>query len=326
MQNLSWTTFVDPFENAFSISVPVGWRVTGGMLRRSPIDPSICMRLISPDLRTTIILGDPEVGIYLTPQPTLFGGLSPGGLVPSRPYVSGMDFARDYVLGALAKAYDNVALIDQKPRPDLAQGGHVRFNPTARHDGGEATFTCRQGGEAAWGFIGADTYIYGWPMQGGVLWGVGLLLGFVAPAEGVAMATDLLHQIPPSARIDPAWLQRQTQANEDYARGVLNWGEQMRAAAQANVDRTTRILDGISHAQREAVGKTQADSAALQQQMDEIVSGYSDYADSAGNVYKLDNTKDYHFADGLGQTLSTNYRDPPGLNWSPLAKVPPGKG
>ena len=289
----------------------------------SPISSSV---LISPDMLTTIILGDPQVGIYLTPQPTMFGSLSPPSLVPPRPYVSGMNFARDYVLSALAGAYDNVVLIGQKPRPDLAQGAHVRFNPTARHDGGEATFTCRQGGEAAWGFIGADTYIYGWPMQGGVLWGIGLLLGFIAPAEGIAMATQLLYQISPSARFDPGWLQRQTQVNGDYAGGVLHWGEQMRAAAQANVERTTRILDGISRAKREVFGKTLAESHALQQQIGEIVSGYSDYINSAGNGYKLDNTKDYHFANGLGRTLSTNNPDPPGLDWSRLAKVQSGKG
>jgi hypothetical protein len=191
----SWTTFVDPFEHAFTITIPAGWRVTGGLLRHSPIDPNMCMRLVSPDMRTLIILGDPQMGIYLTPQPALLGWLSPPpGPIPQRPYLSGVDYARAYVLETLAKTLDAVALIGQKPRPDLAQGRHTQFNPMARHDGGEATFTCQRGGEAAVGFIGVDTYIYGWPMQGGVLWGVGLLLGFVAPPEGVAAATEIMVQ------------------------------------------------------------------------------------------------------------------------------------
>ena len=58
----SWTTFVDPFEHAFTITIPAGWRVTGGLLRHSPIDPNMCMRLVSPDMRTLIILGDPRWG------------------------------------------------------------------------------------------------------------------------------------------------------------------------------------------------------------------------------------------------------------------------
>jgi hypothetical protein len=37
--------------------------------------------------------------------------------------------------------------------------------------------------------------------------------------------------------------------------------------------------------------------------LDEIVSGYSDCLDSAGNGYKLDNTKEYQYADGLGASL-----------------------
>ena len=76
MQSLSSTNFVDPFENAFSMVVPLGWRVTGGLLRHSPIDPSICMRLVSPEMRTLIILGDPQVRLYTTPQRSFLGGPS----------------------------------------------------------------------------------------------------------------------------------------------------------------------------------------------------------------------------------------------------------
>jgi hypothetical protein len=223
--NPSWTTFVDPFEHAFTMTIPAGWRVTGGLLRHSPIDPNICMRLVSPDMRTLIILGDPQMGIYLTPQPALLGWLSPPpGPIPQRPYLSGVDYARAYVLETLAKTLDAVALAGQKPRPDLAQGRHTQFNPMARHDGGEATFTCRRGGEAAVGFIGVDTYIYGWPIQGGVLWGVGLLLGFVAPPEGVAAATEIMVQSAASTRIDTTWLARQKELSDAYARGVLELG------------------------------------------------------------------------------------------------------
>jgi hypothetical protein len=42
--------------------------------------------------------------------------------------------------------------------------------------------------------------------------------------------------------------------------------------------------------------------------LDEIVSGYSDYLDSAGNGYKLDNTKEYHYADGLGRNGASLFR------------------
>ena len=317
----SWTTFVDPFEHAFTITIPAGWRVTGGLLRHSPIDPNTCMRLVSPDMRTLIILGDPQMGIYLTPQPALLGWLSsPPGPIPQRPYLSGVDYARAYVLETLAKTLDAVALIGQKPRPDLAQGRHTQFNPMARHDGGEATFTCQRGGEAAVGFIGVDTYIYGWPMQGGVLWGVGLLLGFVAPLEGVAAATEIMVQSATSARIDTTWHARQKELSDAYAQGVLELGGAMRAAAQESVDRTMRIIDGIGSAQRESFARTQVEHDAQQQQMDEIVSSYSDYLDSAGNSYKLDNTKEYHYADGLGRTSSTNNPSAPGLNWEPLKR------
>jgi hypothetical protein len=128
--------------------------------------------------------------------------------------LSGVDYARAYVLETIAKDLEAVALIGQKPRPDLAQGPHTRLNPMARHDGGQATFTCQRGGEAAVGFIGADTYIYGWPTQGGVLWGVGLLAGFVAPPERVAAATEILAQSATSTRIDTTWSARQKELTD----------------------------------------------------------------------------------------------------------------
>ena len=321
MPSLSWTTFVDPFENAFSMMIPAGWTASGGLLRHSPIDPSISMRVVSPDMRTLIILGDPQVRLYLTPQRSIFGApmQAEGGLV--RNYLSGVDFARAFALETLAKTYDDFVLTGQKPRPDLAQGPWVQFNPMARHDGGEATFSCRQGVEEALGFIGADTYIYGWPMQGGVTWGVGLLVGFVAPPQECGAATTTVIEIMKGVRVDPGWLQRQKKINDDYAAGVRSWGEAMRAAAQESVERTTRIYEGISRVQRERIGKTQPQLDALQDEMDEIVSGYSDYVGTDGNIYKLDNTKDYHYADSLGQTYSTNDPDPPGLNWERLNKV-----
>jgi hypothetical protein len=157
-------------------------------------------------------------------------------------------------------------------------------------------------------------------MQGGVLWGVGLLLGFVAPPEGVAAATEIMVQSATSARIDTTWHARQKELSDAYAQGVLELGGAMRAAAQASVDRTMRIIDGIGSAQRESFARTQVEHDAQQQQMDEIVSSYSDYLDSAGNSYKLDNTKEYHYADGLGRTSSTNNPSAPGLNWEPLKR------
>jgi hypothetical protein len=86
--------------------------------------------------------------------------------------------------------------------------------PDGASCGGEATFTCQRGGEAAVGFIGADTYIYGWPTQGGVLWGVGLLAGFVAPPERVAAATEILVQSATSTRIDTTWSARQKELTD----------------------------------------------------------------------------------------------------------------
>ncbi len=155
---VSWTSFVDPNEQAFSAEVPQGWRAVGGLVRHTAVDPSIFLRILSPDRRTYLLIGDLAVTLFTTPTRTMFGQPTREAGAVQR-YLPGTAFAQAYVGRAIPMLCSNVIITGQHERPDLAQGPWARFNPQAHHEGGDVTFTCNHGREQARGIIAAATYL-----------------------------------------------------------------------------------------------------------------------------------------------------------------------
>ena len=59
-----WTTVRDTREKAFSIQVPQGWKVYGGLFRFSTIDTRMIVDMTSPDGLTNLRIGDSTVPPY----------------------------------------------------------------------------------------------------------------------------------------------------------------------------------------------------------------------------------------------------------------------
>jgi hypothetical protein len=299
----SWTGFMDPNERGFSTQVPSDWWVSGGLVRHTALDPGIYMRLLSPDRRTYLMIGDPAITLFRPLIVTIFAQRMPeGGAVLN--YLPGVAFARAYVAREITKLCGNVVVTGQRERPDLAQGPWTRFNPQSRHDGGEVTFTCRHGTEQAHGIVTAATYM----TPGNALWGVDFLAGYITPPEGEAAAFSVIRQIIASMRIDPTWLRNQTEAT-------------MGAANMINA-RTTQMIQ-MSEQHLAAARERQAQFDRQFESFDRIINGISPYADAAGNVYNLDNTRPYHWIGPGGQTVATFGPAAPGIGWQPLREVPP---
>jgi hypothetical protein len=261
------------------------------------------MRMLSPDRRTYLMIGDQALTLFSPPVVTIFGQRMPeGGAVLD--YLPGVAFARAYVARQITKLCADVVVTGQRERPDLAQGPWTRFNPQSRHDGGEVTFTCRHGTEEARGVVAADTYI----TPGNALWGVDFLAGYITPPGGEDAAYAVLRQVIASTRIDPTWLSNQTQATIDGSRRLNAWTMQM-------------IQTSEQH--RAAMNQRQAQFDRQFEAFDRIITGTSPYADAAGNVYHLDNTRPYHWVGPNGQTMATSGPAAPGINWQALREVPP---
>ncbi len=97
---------------------------------------------------------------------------------------------------------------------------------------------------------------------------------------------------------------------------------------QAIIDQATRNINAITAAQtqwsqQQLAHAQQQQHAMMQQseQFDRILTNSSPYADTAGNVYHLDNTKTQWI--GPGGRIAGTTGAAPGPGWQKLNEVPP---
>ena len=65
-QDSPWMLYTDPHEHAYTIEVPRGWQVSGGIMRRSALQPYSVVTLRSPGGATEMLLGDANAITYTT--------------------------------------------------------------------------------------------------------------------------------------------------------------------------------------------------------------------------------------------------------------------
>jgi len=148
IQYVRWS---DPLENAFSISVPRGWKVVGGMYRFSPTDSRTAVTLFSPEGGLLIKLGQKEFGAFMEPIGGMQRGslpLSDGSSMQIQGYLSGQQFARYYV-EHVRQECAGIRLASNNNRPDLvgrmSQEAQAQGYPAGQLTAGDVTFTWRAG-------------------------------------------------------------------------------------------------------------------------------------------------------------------------------------
>ena len=299
---IQWTRFEDPNEHAFSLDVPAGWTAEGGLVRRGPVDLSVFLRALSPDDSVMLILGDPAPAYFGTP------GLGAGA--NARPYLAGEAYARHYLEESLPALCSAPRFLSGGDRPDISSGPLAQGTPFARHDAGDAMFSCIHNGKPVKAYMVAGTFLYASRMRGMPgSWGVNLLAGFLAPDARVEeIKAAILHMLQ-SAHFDPEWNRRQ----------------------QANIDQATRTLNSITATQQRAFDSSLAHAKAQQRVMRQEYNDFHDiqtqtgtFRDGAGHLYGgVANTQNYHWVAPDGRTAETSGPNPPaGAGWKPIHQVP----
>src|SRR6266478_2622410 len=76
---LSFVTWKEPNEGAYTINVPQGWKISGGIRRRTPVDVRSAVNVVSPDGTIHIFIGDYDVPPAREPdQLTQMAGMREG--------------------------------------------------------------------------------------------------------------------------------------------------------------------------------------------------------------------------------------------------------
>jgi hypothetical protein len=201
---------VEPNEHAYSLLVPDGWSVEGGIQRRSATQPHSVVSLQSPGGITFILLGNPEAISYSTPTPMGYrpgfrdGALySPNGdPIIIRQYVSGQQFAAHMGQWLLNKAgCQKVRMFASQPKP--AASANIAGVPET-NTAGEAFFQCERNGIPFDAYMFSKTQMFGQPTgNAGAVWNADTSYFFVTPHGQREETGALLAWIIGSVQINP---------------------------------------------------------------------------------------------------------------------------
>jgi PDZ domain len=207
LTDVSWTTFTDPYENAFSIEVPRGWRVAGGVVRKIPLWPSLVLRVLSPDRRTLIAVGDPDSVPYNAP-------------------IAARDYVRRFTEGAMSQACSGLKIVDVADLPDVERFASSKsLGPYNQWSAAQAAFTCNGGRQTGMAGEAIAVLQYMTTLRSGH---AQVLAAFVTTTGHEQEADQLLNHMIGSLRENPEWSARQQQTGQQLAAGAMaRWrGEQ----------------------------------------------------------------------------------------------------
>ena len=329
----AWATYTDPSEHAFSIAVPAGWRVSGGLRRMNAVDIRTGVDAVSPDGAIHLFFGDVNVPVFTVPsQYTAMAGLrpgmmySPGGGVSMmiEPYQTGQNFAASWGNLRLRGECANVALKTSQPRPDASTAisnaygaGGIRTSIAA----GEASFSCQRNGAATAAYVFAGTESV--QMQASALWDVKTLVGFVAPEARAGEADSLLSHMVTSFTIDRGWMQRQQGITAEFDRTTAAANAAVSNAIIANGRALSAQSDAIFQRGQNLphVGAASSGSNAVDRYDENAVRGSSEYTNPAtGTSRTLDNGYAHTYSDAAGNIRQTDSENAPGAGWTELQR------
>jgi hypothetical protein len=252
-------SFTDPAEGAFSVTVPAGWKVSGGLYRFGPLDPRVMVEIDSPDGQVRLRLGDAGVGPYAVPDRTLIATgfregarYSPNGVAQEvvANYRPGWVFADLYGQARFTTACRTLEL------KHLARVPPVHQDPGADNTAGEALYGCNgAAGGRAIAYVFAETQLT--HMQSSAIWQVTWLYSFIAPEPQLQLAVRTLLHTLRSFQLSPQWESYQLRLNgaageaayRAYQQAVAQEHarfERQEAQFQQQVDDFSRELRGVT--------------------------------------------------------------------------------
>jgi hypothetical protein len=274
-----WTAVRDPRENAFSIEVPKGWKITGGCYRLGANNPRFLMNMTSPDGRTSLRVGDSAVPAFTVPGFGWAEGMrSSTGVdwaITAR-YLPGRDFAVKYAegrfrgMGQVMQLKRSGALppVTSPEREVIARTwqGEVVNTTTA----GEVLFRCVAGGQELAAYVAAETTLTASNFSPIQNWAATALVSFLAPRDQAPDALRMLLRSGRSFRLNPDWVRQQAAISQQSTQLIL---EQGRRAAGAQQQVLVTQAQQAMVAQQQRFERRDAERHRQFMEMDDIING-----------------------------------------------------
>ncbi|MHA2621520.1 MAG: hypothetical protein V2G42_07700 [bacterium JZ-2024 1] len=316
----AFVVWKDPLENAFSIEVPKGWKVDGGLHRLASVDTRVELVATSPDNGITIRIGDKEIPPFVEPNPTLtMSGFPEGSLYSPgygvvmlvKSYRNGVDFAEEYARSRYGEECQDLEMVDRKDRRDMSEAFNEIYRSSSAYGvgfvltAGEVAFTCTRSGRKMKGYFFAGTQRS--VVQGTGLgpWSVQYLAGFIAESEQAETAEAIGEHMVKTLRINPEWLRMQKHLA----------GETSRIVSETHAK--------ISNLIRESYWSRQAVMDELDRRRSRAILGVVDVVDPAtGKEYQVESSSDYYWIDHRGNIVGTDTSTIPNIDFRELLRLP----
>jgi hypothetical protein len=210
---VEWIPFQDPMEKAFTVDVPQGWTVKGGLFRLGYSDQRPMVDMASPDGTVNIRFGDVSIPSYTVPQQfheregEVYDLGAQIQMVVER-YRTGPEFAVLYSQARFAKTCRN-------PQTDLQDSDFTvkdylpADSTVTQTSSGQTAFHCDTGAAAR------VAYAYTRTTLAGKIWQVPTVVSFLAPPDQVSTVHDIVNHCVQSFHVNPQWLEYQKQLDAE---------------------------------------------------------------------------------------------------------------
>lgn len=287
LAGLQFQRWTDPSENAYSVEVPAGWRVSGGIKRLGTTGRVSETVAQSPDGQMTVRSGDVSIPHqFVEPNQTLFnngqreGQWASGGFFILR-FMPAVNFATDYINRNVGRTCGNLQWLRQADRPDYVQNLAARGLLLQRnhYTAGEVIFTCQRGGESYVGYLFVETSVNPNPGVANV-WNVTKIEGFIAPANRATQTDAILQRMLSSTSVNPQW-----------------WRAEVGADARV-MENHRRYREFSENLQRQTQAERWASWDRRTEQTGDTLQGRTRVVDpETGEAFKVENTSNYYWID-----------------------------
>jgi hypothetical protein len=315
-ENAAWVKFTDPLEQAFTLEVPQGWTVKGGMFRLGYSDHREMVDMTSPDGKINIRIGDLSIPPYFVPNQFHHEGevYDLGAQAQGRVarYRTGQEFSTAYGKVRFAKVCTTVAP-KQSSLPPIAKpiepaGGN---NSATKTSDGEATYSCGGGQGARIAYVFSQTA----PSEG--LWTVTNLVSYVAPDAQVAETRNIIEHSEKTFVLSPAWIQKQKQLDEQ----ALVYQRERQKVRMRQLSEQVAQFEAKMQAMQNQVNQFERGQAQRQSQFeafDNVIRGVTPTIDPFGNEHEVNTgpKNSYWRNPATGETVNSDRS--PGPGWVQL--------
>lgn len=293
-----WSNFTDPAEGAFSMEVPQGWKITGGVYRFGPLDPRAMVDMVSPDGKTDLRFGDAHVPPFATLSQSMRNlgwreghPYNPNGAAQEvvANYRPGWVFADLYGQGRFGSQCQHLSLKSMKQADPVhpSEGG-------GKTTAGDVVYSCAAPGGALAAYVFAETHLT--EMQGVGVWNVTWLYSFLTPQDQAGTALQILAHAMSTFTISQQWEARQIQLTGQVSQVVLRQFQQNMATEHAHFERQ------------------QAQSQSQFESIDRAIRGVDLTTDSIDGTQRevWTGTGSTHWINGLGDVVDSPSQPSPG--------------